>query len=212
MKPYLGICLVLITLAAVVLFTMARCATLADRTISHVQDAFNQVFKMQPKITINQRVVLSQTAPIAELAVVSKEELVQLGFTQHMEVLSYPVPLTEKSLTAEAVFRIKAGFDLREPFRVKIENGRIVATLPHGKILSVEQIGDLTLHGEDSTLNRITDDEREKLLHDLNTSARAQAENSSLKSDAEKQATTRLEEILAHDGEKIETEWISKSP
>ncbi len=52
--------------------------------------------------------ILTQTAPIAELAVVSKEELVTLGFTQHMELLSHEIPLTEKKLTVEASFRMKA--------------------------------------------------------------------------------------------------------
>lgn len=210
MKPYLGICLVLVILAAVAISVLYSCALLADRTAAHVQDAFAQVFKVQPQVTVNQRVVMTQTAPIAELAVVSKEELVKIGFTQHLEVLSYEVPLTEKMLSVEAVFRLKAGFDLHEPFRVEIDSAhRIKATLPRAKILSVEQIGTLTFHGEDATLNRITDAEREKLLNSLQELARAQAEKSTLKTDAETQATERLQQILSHNGETIQTEWIS---
>jgi hypothetical protein len=209
MKHYLGICLVLVTIGAVALLGLYSCDVWANRTLTHVQDAFAQVFQVRPQVTVNERVVLTQTSPIAELAVVSKEELVTLGFNQHLEVLSYEIPLTEKTLSVQAVFRLKAGFDLREPFRVKVNPAthQVEATLPHAKILSVEQVGDLTFHGDDSALNRITDAEREKLLNDLNTNAHVQAEGSSLKSDAEEQAVGRLQQLLAHNGEKLQTVW-----
>jgi hypothetical protein len=211
MKHYLGICLVLLTLAAIVLFALHRCTTMVGDTIANVRDAFAQVLKVQPQITVNQRVVMTQTAPIAELAVVTKEELVTLGFTEHFQVLSYQVPLTEKTLSVEAVYRLKAGFDLREPFRVEIDpvTHHIHATMPHAKILSVEQVGDLTYHGEDSALNRITDDERQKILNDLNSLARTQAETSSLKADAEKEIGSRLQEILQHNGESVRMDWTA---
>jgi hypothetical protein len=211
MKHYLGISLVLITMAAIVLLMVHACTSAADHTIASVRNAFSQVLQLQPQITMSQQVILTQTAPIAELAVVSKEELVKLGFTQHLDLLSYQIPLTEKELTVEAVYRIKAGFDLHEPFHVTIDplTHVIHATLPHAKILSVEQVGDLTYHSEDATLNKVTDEEREKFINGLNATAHAQAEQSSLKSDAEKQVNDRLQEILAHNGEKINLDWSS---
>ena len=112
MKPYLGVCLVLVTIAVLAVATLYSCASLASHTVDHIRDAFAQVLQVQPQVTINSRVVLTQTAPIAELAVVTKEELVTLDYTQHLEVLSYQVPLTEKKLEVEATYRIKAGFDL----------------------------------------------------------------------------------------------------
>lgn len=213
MKHYLGICLVLLTLAAVGFFALRSCTDAADRTVASVRDAFAQVFKIQPQVTVNQRVVLTQTAPIAELAVVSKEELVTLGFKQHLEVLSYQLPMTEKTLSVEAVYRIKAGFDFHEPFQVTIDpvTHHIQASLPHAKILSVEQIGNLTYKDEDSTLNRTTPAEREKLLNDLNALAHSQAEASSLKTDAENQVASRLQEILARNGQSMETVWKSSA-
>ncbi len=103
MKHYLGICLVLVTLAAICWFALRSCTNAVDHTVDSVRDAFVSVLRVQPQISINQRVVLTQTAPIAELAVVTKEELVTIGLNEHLEILSMQIPLTEKKLTAEAV-------------------------------------------------------------------------------------------------------------
>lgn len=211
MKHYAGICLILVTLAGIALWAVHSCTSAADQAIDHVRDAFTQVLRLQPQVTVNQRVVLTQTAPLAELAVVTKEELVSIGVDEHFEVMSLKVPLTEKTISVEAVYRLKAGFDLREPFNVEIDPAthRIKATMPHAKILSVEPVGDLTYHGDDSVLNRITDDERSKVLTNLNAAARDAAEKSSLKSDAEAQVTQRLQELLQHNGQPINIEWTN---
>jgi len=209
MKHYLGICLVLVTLAAIGLFALHSCTAAVDHTIDGVRDAFAKVLSLQPQVTVNQRVILTQTAPIAELAVVTKEELVTIGFNEHLEVLSFEVPLTEKKLTAEAAFRLKAGFDLREPFSVEIDPAthEVRARMPRAKILSVEQIGDLSYHGDDALLNRVTDDERAKIVNNLNAAARDAAEKSTLKADAEQQVTQRLKDLMAHNGQPIQIEW-----
>jgi hypothetical protein len=209
MKHYLGICLILVTAAAIGLLALHSCTTAVDHTVSSVRDAFNSVLSIQPRVTINQRVVLTQTAPIAELAVVTKEELISIGFNEHLEVLSMQIPLTEKKLTAEAVYRIKAGFDLRKPFSVEIDpvTHALHATMPHATILSVEQVGDLTYHGEDATLNRVTDDERTQILSSLNTAAHDAAEKSGLKTEAEQQVTQRLNELMRQNGQPLQFDW-----
>ncbi len=214
MKHYLGICLVLVTVAAIGLFALHRCTAAVDRTIDHVRDAFDEVLRVRPQVTVNQRVVLTQTAPIAELAVVTKEELITIGFDEHLEVLSLQIPLTGKKLTAEAAYRIKAGFDLRKPFRVEIDPVTHVlrAAMPHATILSVEQIGDLVYHGEDSLLNRLTDDERAQILNRLNAAAHDAAEKSSLTMDAEQQVAQRLTEIMTHNGQSLQIEWSNAPP
>jgi hypothetical protein len=209
MKHYVGICLVLIVTAAIGLFILHSCTETVDRTVDHVRDAFAQVLSVRPQVTVNEQVVLTQTAPIAELAVVTKEEQVTVGLNEHLEVLSLQIPLTEKTLTAEATYRIKAGFDLREPFSVEIDPAthELHAAMPHAKILSVEQVGDLSYHGEDATLNRVTDDERTQILTDLNKAAQDAADKSSLKTDAENQVAQRLKDILNHNGQPLEIEW-----
>ena len=213
MKHYFGVCLVLLTLAAIVLFTIHRCTMAVDHTVDSVRDAFVQVLRVQPQITVNQRVVLTQTAPIAELAVVTKEELVTLGFTEHLEIFTVQLPLTEKKLTAEATYRVKAGFDLSEPFSVEIDPAThdVRAAMPHAKILSVEQVGDLTLDGEDAMLNRVTDAERQQIVNSLNAAARDIAEKSTLKSDAEEQIAQRLKDLIRHNDQPMEIKWTDSA-
>lgn len=209
MKHYLGICLVLLTIAALCVFALHSCTSAVNQTVDHVRDAFGKVLSLQPKVTINQRVILTQTAPIAELAVVTKEELVSIGLNSHLEVLSIQIPLTEKKMTAEAVYRIKAGFDLTEPFSVEIDPATqaVTASMPGAKILSVEQVGDISYKGEDATLNRITDSERTEILANLNKAAHDAAEGSSLKAEAQEQVTQRLKELISHNGQPMRVEW-----
>ena len=208
-KHYLGICLVLLTVAAISLFALHSCTSAVNDSVDHVRDAFKDVLHMQPQVTVNQRVVLTQTAPIAELAVVTKEELVSLSFDEHLEVLSVQIPLTEKKLTAEATYRLKAGFDLSQPFSVTIDPAThaVHAALPHAKILSVEQVGDIIYHGEDATLNRVTDSDRTEILSSLHQAALKAAEDSNLKPDAEKEVTQRLTELIQHNGQNLQIEW-----
>jgi hypothetical protein len=209
MKHYLGICLVLITLAGIVLFGVRSCVSSVDETVDRVRDAFGQVLRVQPQVTVNHRVLYAQTAPIAELAVVVKDEQVTLGLDEHLEVLAVTIPLTEKKLTAEGTFRIKAGFDLSQPFSVDIDptTHAVHAAMPHAKILSVEPIGEISYQGEDAMLNRITDAERSDVLNNLTSAARSDAENSNLKRDAEQQVEARLQELINHNGRSIQIDW-----
>ena len=209
MKHYVGICLVLVTVAALCLLTFRACTSAIDQTVAHVSDAFSQVLHVQPQVSVNERVVLAQTAPIAELAVVTKEELVSIGLDEHLAVLSFPIPLTEKKLTAEATFRLKAGFDLREPFSVSVDplTHAVKAAMPRAKILSVEQVGDVAFHGEDAVLNRITDDERAEILKNLNLAAHDAGEKSGLKEDAEQQVAQRLTELMTRNGQSLLIDW-----
>jgi Protein of unknown function (DUF4230) len=209
MKHYVGICLVFVTVAGICLLALHSCTAAVNETVDHVRAAFSEVLHVQPEVTISQRILLTQTAPIAELAVVTKEELVTTGANEHLEVLSYQVPLTEKKLTAEATYRIKAGFDLREPFSVEIDSvtHELRAHMPHAKILSLEQVGDIEYHGEDATLNHVTDAERTQLLANLLAAAHDAAEKSSIKAEAEAQIAQRLNEIMGHNGQSLQINW-----
>lgn len=211
MKHYIGVCLVLVTLALLTLLVINRCTDATAHAIAQVRDAFASVLQVQPKITINERVVQTQTAPIAELAVVTKEELITLGFNEHKEIGSYPIPLTEKELTVEGTYRLKAGYDLHQPFSVTIDPAthHLKATLPPAKILSVEQVGDISFKGEDSILNRLSDAERTQAVNDLAQMAHRTAASSSLTHDADAQVRRRLEELLTHNGQEIEIQWSS---
>ncbi len=212
MKHYLGLCLVLLTVAGIAAFAIQRCTSAVDHTVDSIRDAFVQVLRVQPQITMNQQVVLTQTAPIAELAVVTKDEMVTLGFTEHLELFTVQLPLTEKKLTVESIYRIKAGFDLSEPFSVEIDpvTHEVHATMPHAKILSVEQTGETKFQGEDAILNRITDADRGEILSNLNMAAHDAAQKSSLKAEAEAQVEERLKDLIQHNGQPMQIEWTDR--
>jgi hypothetical protein len=214
MKHYLGICLVLLTLAAVVLLAVHACTSAVDQTVTQVVDAFSTALKVQPRVTVNERVILAQTAPIAELAVVTKPELITVGLDENYQVLSIQLPLTEKKLTAEATFRIKAGFDLSEPFNVAIDpqTHAVHAQMPHAKILSVEQLGDVTLHADDAWLNRVSTDDHALIEKNLLAAARSAAEYSGLKEEAEAQVAKRLTDLLQHNGQTLLINWQKETP
>jgi len=214
MKHYLGICLVLLTVAGICLAAVHSCTSAVNETVDHVRDAFGKVLSVQPRVMVNQRVILTQTAPIAELAVVSKEEDVSINFTAHYEVLSLHIPLTEKKITAEAVYRIKAGFDLHKPFSVEIDpvTHAVTAEMPPAQLLSVEQVGDIAYSGFDATFNRVTDEERTQILANLNAAAHEAAEKSTLKADAEEQVTQRLKELINRNGQSIIIKWRQEAP
>jgi excinuclease UvrABC nuclease subunit len=64
-------------------------------------------------------------------------------------------------------------------------------------------------------LNRITDDERQQILNNLNAAAHDAAEKSSLKSDAEEQVAQRLKDLIHHNDQPMKIEWtdsMSKKP
>jgi hypothetical protein len=213
MKHYLGISLVLVTAAAICFFGLRACTDTLNGTVDHVRQAFDDVLKVQPQVTINQRVIYAQTAPIAEFAVVQKQEDISIGYDAHLELWSIQIPLTEKTATAEAVYLVKAGFDLRQPFSVEIDSvtHRVKARMPHATILSVEQVGELKYSGNDAWLNRMTDDERAKTVNDLNKAAHDAAEKSTLKAEAEAQVSQRLQDVLQHEGHRLEIQWPDPS-
>ena len=173
MKHYIGISLVLCTIAAICFLAIHSCTSAANQTIDRIAAAFSEVLHVQPKVTVNERVVLTQTAPIAELAVVTKEEEVSIALNEHLELLTVQIPLTEKNITAKAIYRLKAGFDLREPFSVEVDPAThlLKASMPHAKILSVEQVGDISYQGDDAFLNHISDSDRAEIFADLNSAA-----------------------------------------
>jgi hypothetical protein len=135
-----------------------------------VRDAFLTVARVQPRIIVNERTVFEQSSPSMELAVVEREMTVErdtsatwLGST--------------KRLRLRAMYRVKAGFDLRQPFSVRVDDrgNKIKAQLPAAKILSVEQVRVESLDMSNGYWNRVQPEELETELNTLNAQARLKA-------------------------------------
>jgi hypothetical protein len=196
-KHYLGASLVFLTLTLCVILLFRSCVATGEESVRAVADSIHAVFKVTPEITINSQVIQTQTQPIEEMAVAQRDELVTIALADHKEFMNWSIPLTSKNLTAQGTYRIKAGFDLSQPFQVNLNSaGEVHAYLPPPKILSVELIAPITTTGVGDWLNTISDDDRNQLLKALNDKAHEAAESSTLKADAQAQANDRLAQMF----------------
>ncbi|MEM1057798.1 MAG: DUF4230 domain-containing protein [Verrucomicrobiota bacterium] len=204
-KHYLGLALLLVVAAALVLWGLRTCQAMLNEQVAEVQGLFTQAFNLRPEIRVNQTVVYSQTSPIEELAVVRKEELVEIKIKESRQIWSTDIPMTGKELYVRAIYRFKAGFDLGEPFVVNIDpgTGEVTAELPPAEILSLERVGPLTMKEDAGWLTSINSEDREKLLNQLEATARREAENSGILQEAEEQARQRLQELAERNGQDL---------
>lgn len=205
LKHYIGIALLLVVLAGVAIWGVRTCQAMLNEQVAGVAKVFQDVLSVRPEIRVNSTVVYGQTSAIEELAVVKKEQLVEMTLKQNMQIWSTPIPMTGKELHVRAIYRIKAGFDLSKPFVVDIDptTNQITAHLPPAEILSVEQVGPLTMKEEAGWLARITTEEREQLLNQLHQAAEAAAQDSGLIEQAQQEVTRRLEDLAKRNGQDL---------
>jgi hypothetical protein len=175
-------------------------ADLARATADGIKEAFN----FTPRVMINETVVIEEVAPIAEIAVVERPMLVEYRWS-HVWLGS------AKTLRMEGTFVAKAGFNLREPFTVRVNrNSREVSTiLPKPRLLSLEMTGYRVLEDESGWWNRISNSDRELAVMQLTETARRQALSSGLLADAQRAAKARITEILERNG--ATAEFIQRS-
>lgn len=204
-RHYVGLALLMVVLAAVTIWGVRTCQAMLNEQVAGVKQMFAEVFNLRPEIRVNSTVVFGQTSPIEELAVVKREQLVEMTIQESMQIWSTPVPMTGKQLDVRAIYRIKAGFDLSQPFVVTIDpaTSRITARLPRAEILSVERVGPLTMKEEVGWLARISSQEREELLNKLQETARASAESSGLVDEAQNHVVERLETLAQRNGQEL---------
>jgi hypothetical protein len=181
-------------------------ATTPERVARFIGEAFQSTLQVTPQITINQTVIYGQISPIAEFAVVTQEQWVEYDYRSSLTLGAHALPFTEKKINLRAPYRVKAGFDLHEPFRVRTDRSgeKVLAEMPPAKILSVERAGDLKVEGDDHWFNQITDAERQSTLNAIDHQARELAEKSTLKAEAETQVTARLKELLEKNSAVVE--------
>ena len=202
----IGVCLVILTLFGGVVWCFRSCGRetgrLATGTIEEFKDAgigilqatkaaFVEVLQLTPQISVNNQIIVNQTSPIAELGVVSKE----FGFKTHFADTWLH---SEKTMDLEANFRVKAGFDLHESFRVTIEGQPPKARifLPQPKILSCEMISDAIVDQSHGLWNILTAKDHQAALENMRKGAQQQAEKSSLREEAKAEIERKLRALL----------------
>jgi hypothetical protein len=186
---FLGGLLILALLAAFVFYRLetapgrafAAGTAKVEDWAGRVRDAFVAVAHMQPRVTVNEHVVLEQTSPVLELAVLEREATVEqdttaswLGSTKHIRL--------------RGLYRIKAGFDLHQPFSAHIDGAQaqtVRVDMPPAKLLSVEQVKLEVLDLDNGLWNRVKPDELQDAIAALNDEARLKAADAHLTRQAE---------------------------
>jgi hypothetical protein len=184
---FLGIILALLCAGGGIWFFLDRMRP--ERVGRALSEALIQSLGLSPSITVRDRVVVGEKKPLAELALVSRDADVSHRIES--------VRLSSKAeLSLHAVFRIKAGFDLRDPetrlsLDPRLRKADFALPLPH--VLSADMIRYEVLKDREGWWNRIGEAEKSQAMRDLRTEALAEAMRAGLLRDCE----SRLEEELA---------------
>jgi len=163
-----------------------------ERLGRKARDAFFEIAKMQPRVTINDRVYFEKTSAVAELALVSRKTEVEHEF-EHTWAGS------TKRVKLHGTYNVKAGFDLRQEVSVAVDEKEIAVQMPRASILGVEQQQLDVLQFENGFWNRISAEDIQNELAQLPRLAREKAQQTSLTAEAEIALRKQLEERLGAD-------------
>ena len=191
-----ALALVVLILAGAGVFVFLRLETWPARTIGQgtedlerlgkdLRSAFIDIAHLQPRITINNRTVVDQATPTAELAILERQLKVKREFLHSWAGSS-------KRIKLSGTFLVKAGFDLRQDVAVDVRPDEILIQLPHAEIVGIEEkhVDVLTL--ENGLWNKITGADLENELAQLSEMARRQAMEINLPAEAEQELQRQL--------------------
>lgn len=156
-------------------------------------------FNVTPEVRLNETVVVQQSSPILELAIVSKSLMVEDTYT-HTFLGS------TKVLVVRGIFTAKAGYDLKQRFLLRITTNptKITAEFPEPKLLSLEMTRYEVVRDESGWWNYITHEEREVAVNRLQEKARQQVLASGLLHDAQTLMENQLHTLLGAHGVPVE--------
>ena len=167
-----------------------RLETWPERTAARVSKAFAELGHLQPRITIRDRVFFEQTKSVLELAVVSRE-------TQVEREMEHEWLGSKKRLRLRGTYQVRAGFDLTQPFSVRVDGTRIETKLPPPRILSVDSTDIEVSIFENGLWNKISPADLEGELRALPLLARQKAGEAGLQKEAFEALTTRIRDKFA---------------
>jgi len=179
-------------IAGVSAWIFYRIETWPERTATRISRAFAEIGHLQPKITIHDRVFFEQTKSVLELAVVTKETKVE-------HLMEHEWLGSKKRIWLRGTYVARAGFDLTQPFSVRVEGRKIETELPPPKILSVDSTDTEVLVFENGLWNKIGAAELENELRVLPVLARQKASEAGLQKEALETFTARVRDKFAPD-------------
>jgi hypothetical protein len=156
-----------------------------ERLGKDLRSAFIDIAHLQPRITINNRTVVDQATPTAELAILERQLKVKREFVHSWAGSS-------KRIKLSGTFIAKAGFDLRQDVAVNVRPDEILIQLPHAEIVGVEEKHVDVLALENGLWNKITGADLQNELAQLPEMARRQAMEIGLPAEAEQELQRQL--------------------
>ena len=188
--------LVVLIAAAIGAFIFWRLETWPARTIGQgtedlerlgndLRSAFIDIAHLQPRITVNNRTIVDEATPTAELAILERQMKVKREFLHTWAGSS-------KRIKLSGTFLVKAGFDLRQDVAVDVRPDEILIRLPHAQIVGIEEKHVDVLSLENGLWNRISGADLQNELAQLPEMARRQAEEISLPGEAEQELQRQL--------------------
>jgi len=156
-----------------------------ERLGKDLRSAFIDIAHLQPRITINNRTVVEEATPTAELAILTRQLKVKREFLHSWAGSS-------KRIKLSGTFNVKAGFDLRQDVAVDVHPDEILIQLPHAEIVGIEERNVDVLALENGLWNRITGADLQNELAQLPEMARRQAMEMDLPAEAEQELQRQL--------------------
>jgi Protein of unknown function (DUF4230) len=163
----------------------------ARRVAESLAADFDRIFQFTPQISVGSVEVVAANTPVLELVTTERQVLVRHRW-------SHTWLHSTKNLEVEATFTAKAGFDLKEPFRINIDprSGYISAELPPPKLLSIGMSDLRILQDEDGFWNKLTVEDRQTAFRALEDKARRKISGSKILPEARLQAEKQVRELL----------------
>lgn len=170
----------------------------ARRMADTIAREFNKTLNFIPEVKVDSVIVIEASTPKLELVTLERKALVRHRW-------SHTWMHSTKIVEIEATFTARAGFDLREPFRVQIDprTRNVGADFPSPKILSIGMSDVRILNDEDGYWNKLTAEDREKAFRELEKKARRQFEDSSLLAETRTEAEKQVKDLLQRSAEDI---------
>ncbi len=136
---------------------------------------------------MHDRVLFEQTTSTLELAVVSRE-------TQVDHEIEHEWLGSKRKLRLRGVYQVRAGFDLRRPFHVRIDGHRVSVELPPPRILGVDQVSVEVLSFANGLWNKFNPEAVVEETGNLPLLARRKASEAGLQKEALDRFTEQLRE------------------
>lgn len=192
----------LVTLAITMLLAWRTAASVTEesrRIGATIAEQFDRTLNFTPEVRVNSVIVVAASQPVAEFVVLEKKALVRHSWSQTWLH-------STKNFEIEATVTAKAGFDLQEPFRIRIDpvTYNMETSLPQPKILSFGLSDIRVIRDEDGLWNKLTAEDRNQAFKALEKKAREQFKDSTLLVETVNAAEKRIRDVVAASGKTID--------